>query len=328
MRRLLFQRFVAIAAWMTVTVTAVGCSSLARNRLDQEILTARQLSLRATEAMQQSRWGDAESLISVAVRSCPTDERMRAQYAEVLWNLNARESAIQHMQLAVRLSGGNPDLLVRLGDMYLEVGDLERAGQQAERAIAANRQLASAWALRGDVLRLQGEQAESLASYHRALSFQPHYPRVQLAIAENYRHQGRHARSLATLRHLADGYPVGEVPAQVRFLEGLAQKDLGRYEDAIGSFTAAIRKSPGSPEFFFHLAETHWRMGDPVNARIALNSALAVDPAHPLSHQLVTYLDHWSPPSGAAGPAGPLVARASGTRESADFPSGSAPSGR
>jgi tetratricopeptide (TPR) repeat protein len=294
MRLLLSLRFVAIAAWILLTITTAGCRSLSHSRLDQGVLTARQLSLRGTEAMQQSRWGDAESLISESVRLCPTDERMRAQYAETLWNLNAREEAIQHMQLAVRLSGGNPELLVRLGDMYLEVGDLALAAEQAERAIAANRQLASAWALRGDVLQRQGDEAESLASYHRALSYSPRYPRVQLAIAESYRKQGRPGRALAALRNLADGYPEGEVPAQVWFLEGLAQKELGRYDGAISSFTAAIQKSPHSPELLFQLAETHLLMGDSINARIAVHAALAVDPTHNASHQLVGYLDQGS----------------------------------
>ena len=307
MRRLLLLRLALIVPCISLTVTAAGCASLSRSRLDDGVLTARQLSLRGTEAIQQSRWGDAEELISEAVRLCPTDERMRAQYAETLWNLNAREEAIQHMQLAVRLSGGNPELLVRLGDMHLENGDLASASQQAERAIAANRQLAAAWALRGDVLQRQGNEEESLASFHRALSYSEHYPRVQLAIAEGYRRQGRHGRALATLRNLADGYPVGEVPGQVRYLEGLAQKELGRYDAAVASFTAAIKKSPPAAERLFQLAETRLLMGDSVNARIAARAALALEPTHGPSQQLVAHLDRDSRNVAVAGdPAGVL----------------------
>ncbi len=329
MRGLSVLRIVLIAAWGWLAVIATGCSSLSRSRLDENVLAGRQLSLRGTEAMQQARWGDAEALISESVRLCPTDERIRAQYAETLWNLHARQDAIVHMQLAVKLSGGNPDLLVRLGDMHLEQGDLDLAAEQAERAIAANRQLAAAWALRGDVFQRQGDDARSLASYHRALGYSSHYPRVQLAIAESYRKQGRHGRALATLRRLADGYPVDEVPAQVRFLEGLAQKELGRYDGAIASLTAAIRKSSASPEYLFHLAETHLLMGDTVNARIALGAALAADPAHQPSHQLVNYLNYESQGHAAANvrPA-PQVVRASGTRALASVPPGSEPSDR
>ena len=77
-----------------------------------------------------------------------------------------------------------------------------------------------------------GHDEEALASYHRALSYQSHYPRVQLATADIYSRQKRHARALATLRTLADGYPSGETPPQVLMLQGLALKELGRYEAA------------------------------------------------------------------------------------------------
>jgi tetratricopeptide (TPR) repeat protein len=290
-RRSLRSRAAILAACIPLAVTASGCASLSRSRLDENVLTARQLSLRGAEAIQQARWGDAEAVMSEAVRLCPLDERMRTQYAETLWNLNARADAIQHMQLAARLSGGNPELLVRLGNMHLEVGDLQLAWEQSERAIAANGQLASAWALRGDVLRRRGDAAESLASYHRALSYVAHYPHVQLAIADHYRMQGRHSRALATLSSLADGYPVGEVPAHVRYLEGLAQKELGRYEAAVGSFAAAIDSSPPSSDLLFQLAETRLLMGDPVNARIAARAALALEPNHGPSQQVLAHLD-------------------------------------
>jgi len=288
---LLLLRFSPIAPGILISILVAGCASLSRSKLDESVLTARQLSLRGTEAIQRGKWGDAEACLSEAVQLCPLDERMRCQYAETLWNLGAYDEAIQHMQFAVRLSGGNPELSVRLGEMYLQKGDPQRASEQAERAIAANRELASAWALRGDVLQRQGDYEGGLASYHRALSFVEHYPRVQLAIAECYRRQGRHSRVLGTLQSLADGYPTGDVPAEVQFQEGLAQKELGRYEAAIGSFTDAARKSAPSPELLQQLAETYLLMNDPANARIAVKAALALEPAHRPSQQLLTQLE-------------------------------------
>ena len=77
------------------------------------------------------------------------------------------------MEEAVRLSGDDPDRLVRLGQMYRSRGDLSQASKQAAQAIAANPQLASAWALRGDVLLAQGSRSEALASFHRAYEPRP-----------------------------------------------------------------------------------------------------------------------------------------------------------
>ena len=145
-------------------------------------------------AAQQGQWREAEVFFSRACEMCPLDEQIRYHYAETLWQLGSLQPAVAHMEEAVRLSGGNAELVVRLGDMYLASGDLQRAALQAELAIQTNRQLASAWALRGDVLREMGHDEEALASYHRAMSYQSHYPRVQLATADIYGRQKRHAR--------------------------------------------------------------------------------------------------------------------------------------
>lgn len=252
-----------------------GCASLAKTRTDQNVVSARQLSLRGLSASQQGQWREAEVFFSRACEMCPLDERIRSHYAETLWQLGSQQQAVTHMEEAVRLSGGNAELAVRLGDMYLAVGDLQRAALQAEFAIQANRQLASAWALRGDVLRGMGRDEDALASYHRALSQQTHYPRVQLATAEIYSRQKRPARALATLRTLADGYPSGETPQQVLVLQGLALKDLGRYEAAVELLVAAAKQSPAATELLVQLAETQWLAGDAANARLTLQSAIA-----------------------------------------------------
>jgi cytochrome c-type biogenesis protein CcmH/NrfG len=126
------------------------------------------------------------------------------------------------MEEAVRLSGDDPERVVQLGRMYRSRGDLPRAGEQARRAIAANPQLASAWALQGEVSAAQGNRSEALASFHRALSFQPQYAEVQLAIAGIYEQENRPQRALATLQSLAASFSPGRTPIEVVIRESLA----------------------------------------------------------------------------------------------------------
>lgn len=263
------------ASLMLLIATFGGCASLARNRTDQSVVSARQLSLRGINAAQQGQLREAEVYFSRASELCPLDERIRFHYAETLWQLGSHQEAVTHMEEAVRLSGGNVDLVVRLGDMYLASGDLPRAAQQADAAIRANRQSAAAWALRGDVLRGMGNDDEALASYHRAMSYQTHYPRVQLATADIYGRQKRYARALATLRTLADGYPSGETPQQVLMMQGLALRGLGRYEAAADAMSLAAKQGPPNTEILACLAETQWLAGDAANARLTLQSALS-----------------------------------------------------
>jgi len=281
------------ACLLLLAVAFNGCTTLARSKTDESVVSARQLSLRGINAAQQGQFQEAQVFFNRASEMCPLDEKIRYHYAETLWQLGSRTQAVAHMEEAVRLSGGNADLVVRLGDMYLAGGDLQRAAVQADAAIQANRQLASAWALRGDVLRSMGQDEEALASYHRALSNQSHYPHVQLAVADIYGRQRRHARALATLRTLADGYPSGETPTQVLVLQGLALKELGRYEAAAETLaSAAKQQKPPSTEVLAYLAETQWLAGDAANARLTLQTALSQSSqeqaAEPLMAQLLT----------------------------------------
>ena len=282
--------FCLVSAAAIALCAAGGCASLSRNRIDEDVVSARQLSLRGVDAAQRGQLTEAEALFGKALQTCPLDERIQYHYAETLWELARHDEAVSHMERAVRLSGGNAELLVRLGDMYLARGELQRAANQAEAAIGANRQLASAWALRGDVLLQAGDHRECLASYHRALSYQEHYPRVQLAIAHTYQQQGRHARALATLRSLADGYPVDEVPPEVLFLQGIALKQLDRHESAVETLTEAAKQGEPTSELLYHLAECQMLAGDPINARLTIESALANAPGHGPSQALHEHL--------------------------------------
>jgi tetratricopeptide (TPR) repeat protein len=196
------------------------------------VAAARQLSLAGLDAQQRGQWQRAESLFAAAILKCPADERARCGFAEALWHRGAQAEAISHMQEAVRLSGHDPERLVRLGQMYAARGEIQLASQYADLAIAANPALASAWALRGQVCRTQGDPNNALASFHRALSCQHPLPDVQIAISEIYLQQGRPQRALATIQALSASYPPGRAPANVLVHEADALLALNRQQEA------------------------------------------------------------------------------------------------
>jgi tetratricopeptide (TPR) repeat protein len=264
--------------------------SLRKRQVDEQTLSGRQLASKGVDALQRGRSGDAEQLLSQATKLCPLDERIRWHYADTLWSHGAHQRAVQQMEEAVRLSGGNAELRVRLGEMYLALGDLEKADREAELGLAGNPQLPSGWALKGDVLRQRGQLDECLCCYHRALGYVPHYPRVQLALGETYRDQKRYTRALATLRALSEGYPVGEVPPQVTFLQGLTLKDLGRHDAAADCLAALAKQGQPSAELLYHLADSQMQAGDDVNARLTVQSALALAPEQGPSRALYEQL--------------------------------------
>jgi tetratricopeptide (TPR) repeat protein len=283
-------RLILLCISAATLLAAGGCKSLRRDP-DKNVISARQMSLRGLEAVQQGEWKEAETYFANAVRTNPVDERAHVQYAELLWRRGVQDSAIEHLEGSVKLSGGDPALLVRLGEMYLAQGDTDRAWSQAEQAIQANRELACAWALRGDVHRRRDNMQAALADYHRSLSYEGHCPHVQLALAEIYRQQNRPRRALSTLDTLAGHYPPSEVPQDLLLERGLALKALARYERAVEVLSRAAQQGDPSAEVLFHLAEAQLSAGDAASARLAVVAALAQQPAHVPSQELMARIE-------------------------------------
>ena len=264
-----------------VVFLASGCARFSRNSEDSIRLESRQLTLRGKAALQQQRWREAEGLLSRAVEIEPQSVQAHAQYGQSLWNVGDRKQAIHHMREAIRLSGGDPQLVVQLGQMQLTENQLTAAAQSASLAIQVRPHSASAHALRSNVLRRQGNLEAALAGYHRALSLQPDYPDVQIEVAEIYQQMERPQRSLTMLARLQEGYPPGQVPQRVLQLQGLALKSLARYDDAIERFVQAGRQGTMTADLFYQLAESHWLAGDRGNAQLAVTEALSLAPQHP-----------------------------------------------
>ena len=280
-----------LCGWLLISSLA-GCRALRCSEPSDATLAAvRRQSLQALDAQQRGQWDQAEALFATAVEQCPADERARHGYAESLWQRGAQDEAVAHMEAAVRLSGNDPERLVQLGGMYLHRGELPKAAQQADRAIAANPQLAGAWALRGQTEQALGQREAALASFHRALSLRANDPQVQLAVADIYARQNRPQRALATLQTLSDTYPPGQVPAEVLIQEAYACRALGRHGDAAAKLAQSTERGNASAQLHFELAQSQLQAGDTSAARQSLQAALARDPHHAGSQKLAHELE-------------------------------------
>jgi len=273
---------VTVSALLAVLLAPdAGCRVFRGHKVsDEGIAAARQLSLQGLDAQQRGQWDRAEMLFAAAILKCPSDERARCGYAESLWQRGQCDKAISHMEEATRLSGHDPERLVRLGHMYLARGNLAGAAKQADAAVAVNPQLAAAWALRGQVLQAQGHRGEALASFHRALSYQASYPEVQLAIADIYAAENRPERALATLQSLEANYPRGQAPTAVLVGEALALRALSRHGDAARLLADAIRQTNPSADLLYELARTQALAGETGLARQTALAGLDCQPQH------------------------------------------------
>lgn len=273
-------------------VSMCGCRSLRSNRHTRHLAEARQLSLRGAGLLQEENYTEAGPIFSEALQHSTADERAHWGLAEVLWKGGSCSEATEHMARAAELSGKNPDLIVRLGEMQLDQGKLDAALEQAELVLSLNRQHAEAWALKGQVLRESDRLDESLDCFQRALILKPTNATARVALADIYHELGRPQRALATLDQLADYQPTEMIPARAWMLKGQALAALGEQNEAKQCLHLAAQCATGSEtQLLLDLAQMQYAGGDLAEARVCLGRALQNNPNNPNALHFQNVLD-------------------------------------
>ncbi len=294
-------RRLLLTGYLVCLLATSGCHSLRARRQTRELSDARHSSLRGQEKLQQLKLDEAELLFTDALRSSSADDRAQAGMAEVLWQRDETDNAIEHMTQAAVISGGNPDYLVRLGEMNLQQGNLQQALAQADAALDGQRRHAGAWALRGKVLQQRGELEAAMTCYHRTLNEQPHASEVQVALAEIYRALGRPQRALATLDSLTDGKSGEQISPQAWMLKGQSLADLGEASAAKHCLrNAAQCCCDEDTSTILSVARLQIEAGEIAEARAGLARAFHHDPYNPTALQLQAVLDR-GPSGGMLG---------------------------
>jgi tetratricopeptide (TPR) repeat protein len=229
--------------------------------------------------MQRGEWEHAESLLGQAVETCPTNSDSRRYYAETLWHRGAREAAIEQIGAAVA-DGATPQTVVRAGEMLLATAQVDAALAHAEEALNHDPTLASAWTLRGRVMRTTGRLDRALADHYRALDFAPNDVAVLLEVAELHQMRSQPQQVLTTVQHLLDLYPPGEESPQALYQQGLAQSQLRRDHDAVESFAAAARHDDSNVELLFQLGRAQLMTGKTTAAAANLRRVITLDADH------------------------------------------------
>jgi len=278
-----------LCCWLLVTT--LGCTVMRGPNEAERLIQSRQLTMQGVTAAQEGRGNEAETLFSQAIETCPVDERPRLHHANLLWSQGDYERAIRQMEEAVRLSAGEANLRIKLGEMYLELDRLAQAQGQARRAISANNS-AEAWILRGNVLRRQNDLERALAAYQRALSIEPQNAIAPLAIADIYRELNRPISTLAVLDRWLDANPDSRQVAQVMHKKGLALQSLQRHSDASVCLAHAARKLPNNAVLLYDLSRAQFMSGDLVGAQFTIRHALRIAPRMAQALQLEQQLRH------------------------------------
>jgi tetratricopeptide (TPR) repeat protein len=286
-------------AWLAIVLLLAGCRLPGwEGPVSRSLADCRRLSQQGMVALDRGQQEKAETLLAQAVNACPVDAEARRRYAEALWRRGAQKEAIAQLEAAGRVTPDDAALWTRMAEMQLAAGQVELAGQTADRALDLDTKLPGAWAIRGGVRRAAGKPQEALADYLRALGYAPSDRAMLREVAELYRQLNQPERALQTLQSLAETYPPGEEPDDVLYLTGLAYVALGRYDDGVESLTAAVTRGKPTAEMYCQLGQAELLAGHAAEAACAARQALTLDPAHRASHDLLDRIELAQRPQG------------------------------
>lgn len=269
-----------------------GCALVHRSGGDtRAIVASRSLSQRGLTAIEQQDWKTAEVLLSEAVEVCGACPEARRYYAETLWHKGDTVQALKQLDMAIDASSQDASLWVRRAEMKLDLNQIAEARADADRAIDVDPSFASGWIVRARAQERAGKLKEALGDLHRALACDSSRNEILVEIAEIYRQLGDPQRALMNLQSVAENYSRGTEPPRVLFLSGLAYSALGRYDDAAAAYHQAAERGGADAELSYRMAEALWLAKQPQSARAALAEALAINPQHVASRQLLEQIE-------------------------------------
>lgn len=179
----------------------------------------------------------------------------------------------------------NPEVNARLGQLYFQAGDMDRARSAFDRAAQSGPRdpVVNFW--RALVAQEEERWADAAQFMAQAARVAPQTG-VLLRLASYYQRLGRPRDTVKTLARLQKAHP--ENPDFMQYL-GQAQEDNGRPRQAIAWYERALKIDPKRADVQFRLAMNWDRLHRFDKALPALRNAIAADPRH---HLALNYLGY------------------------------------
>jgi len=130
------------------------------------------------------------------------------------------------------------------GELLFEEGDHAQAIERYERALELDPQHAQAWYRKGEIQRLQGVYEEAIESLSRALEIDPNHLSALASRGESYRAAECYDEALADLDEALRQDPEY---AWAYASRGETHRQLENYEQAVEDFSEAISRDPDYP---------------------------------------------------------------------------------
>ena len=287
--------FVTLVAFVLSSLT--GCRLFSSRVTLETLTTAAEIERGGDQLYKRGHYDTAADRFEEAAAMVPTDQLVRRKLADTYWAENRYHAAIAMMRTAIDLAHPAIDRelrqewFVRLAEMNLDIGNVDRALHWVDRAIEENPQMLPARVVRGSILERVQSYKAALEDYHYALSLMAEESsaervRVEIEVARIYSHQRRPHRVLAMTSAIDPRTLQPTQAIDVHLMRATALRDRQRFADAVGELQQILVLDTNHAQARFVLASTYWQQHDIVRAQNSLAEVLRLNPNHPAALRL------------------------------------------
>lgn len=216
----------------------------------QERVLRRRLE-EAGRALEEGRLREAVEAVGEVLEARPGWPQAHLHAGVALARLGERDTALEHLEEATRLAGGDVEIECSAGELFAGLGEPARAEACFRRAAArAPRDFRARFGL-AVVLEQRGAYGEAAPEYEQAVALAPEVAPARLGLGNCERELGRPEAAIEHYRRAAELEP--RHPSAWNNLAALL-RDLGRLEEAEAACRAALEHLPRHAPAWINLA--------------------------------------------------------------------------
>ncbi|MBI4696645.1 MAG: PEP-CTERM system TPR-repeat protein PrsT [Gammaproteobacteria bacterium] len=182
----------------------------------------------------------------------------------------------------------NVDALIGVARIAFIRGDLDKAGDFAQRAVAADPKAGAAQLVAGDVALAKDQPEAALAAFEKATALNPYDVPAAIGKVKALLGLKKVPEAEKILAGLKRQFPRNAV---ITFYQGIAAYQANRTEDAISRFREVLSVSPQHPLSQFYLGLLMFRTGNYHQAEESLGNVIRSYPNYLPARKLLAYIE-------------------------------------
>lgn len=197
---------------------------------------------------------------------------------QILFWQNA-ETLFEH---ALAVTEKNPLAHINLGVFFMQQGELKRAREHFESAIAADPNFAESWTGLGNILAEEKKYEEAIPNYENALRLKPGFFDARINFGKTLFQVGRTNEAMAQFREavrLSPNDAIGHY--NLGYCLSVAGDTTGAFEE----YRAATELNPRLAAAWHNLGGTFAQQGKVEDAIACYRNAVEIEPRDPGTHQ-------------------------------------------